>query len=150
MADARRLRRPCKNVLGREDRRAASLFISSHSSSPNREDFAMTKMVTVQAQQKWEYCFETARTENSLLVKLNDLGQHGWDLQQVLYFKDMKGVMIWMAYLKRPSAGQAPARPGETAIHSEVHAAPVPAGAEKPPLDGFNLDGAEFELKKTE
>jgi hypothetical protein len=114
-----------------------------------REVPLMTKMVTIQGQQKWDYCLETRKTENSLLVTLNDLGQQGWELVDVLYYKDMKGAMSWRAFLKRPSVGQAPARSPQTAV---VAAKPAPAvQAEETPTQppGFDLSGDEFQLKPT-
>ena len=63
------------------------------------------KTVVVQAQQRWDYCFETRKTENALLIALNKLGQEGWDLVEVLYYKDLKGIMTWTAFMKRPSLG---------------------------------------------
>ena len=68
----------------------------------------MTKVITVQSQQRWEYCFESRRTESALLIQFNELGQQGWELVDVLYYKDIKGAMAWTAFLKRPSPGQAP------------------------------------------
>ena len=106
----------------------------------------MTKVVTIQAQQKWEYCFETRKTETALLVVLNELGQHGWELVDALYYKDIKGAMAWTAFLKRPSAGQAPA-PGQQPAASAT-ATPTPQAGDKPgPLQGFDLSGNEFQLK---
>ena len=75
----------------------------------------MTKVATVQAQQKWDYCFESRRTDNALLIVLSDLGQRGWELVNVLHHKDPKGETAWTACLKRPSVGQAPAPPGQPA-----------------------------------
>ena len=69
----------------------------------------MTKVATVQAQQKWDYCFELRRTDNALLIVLSELGQRGWELVNVLHHKDPKGETTWTACLKRPSVGQSPA-----------------------------------------
>ena len=55
----------------------------------------MTRTVTVQAQQRWDYNFESRRTEASLLTALNDLGQQGWEVVNALYYKDIKGIMVW-------------------------------------------------------
>jgi len=108
----------------------------------------MTRTVTVQAQQKWDYDFQSRRTEGSLLATLNELGQQGWELVNVVNYKDIKGLMAWGAFLKRPSCGQA-VKPGEdSAIASSsqsARAAPVVEGAA--PLQGFNLAGNEFALK---
>ena len=101
----------------------------------------MTKVATVQAQQKWDYCFESRRTDNALLIVLNDLGQRGWEVVNVLHHKDPKGETTWTACLKRPSVGQAPApAPGQPA-------ASKPAEATSPQPQGFDLSGDEFQLK---
>lgn len=106
----------------------------------------MTKTVTIQAQQKWEYCIETSRTENSLLVKLNGLGQQGWELVEILYYKDMKAAMTWTAFLKRPSLGQA-SKPSEESV---IAAKTISTGQteELPaPMKGFDLQGSDFQIK---
>ncbi len=104
------------------------------------------KTVVVQAQQRWDYCFETRKTETALLNAVNRLGQEGWDLVEVLYYKDLKGIMTWMAFMKRPSLGQAPA-PGQQAA---VSAGAAPAGqtpARPAEAQGFDLDGEDFQVK---
>jgi hypothetical protein len=108
----------------------------------------MTKTVTIQAQQKWEYCVETSRTESSLLVKLNDLGQQGWELAEALYYKDLKSAMVWTAFLKRPSTGQTP-KPGTESV-SGIATKTTPAGETEKTSNGakgFNLEGNDFQLK---
>jgi hypothetical protein len=104
----------------------------------------MTKIITVQSQQRWEYCFESRRTEASLVVTLNDLGQQGWELVNTLCYKDLKGIVSWGAFLKRPSAGQAPPASQHTAAHS---ASSSPTEDKPAPLQGFDLSGDEFQLK---
>jgi hypothetical protein len=106
----------------------------------------MTRIVTVQAQQKWDVCFETRRTETSLLITMNELGQHGWELVDVLYYKDIKGIMAWGAFLKRPSIAPA-GKPGEDSTIAAKPVAAAPAGAKPGPLQGFDLDGDEFQVK---
>ena len=106
----------------------------------------MTKTVTIQAQQKWDYCLASRKTENSLLIGLNDLGQHGWELVNVLHHKDPKGEMSWTAFLKRPSAGQA-STPGQQTATS-AHSTLSTQVEEKPTQpQGFDLSGDEFQLK---
>ncbi len=107
----------------------------------------MTKIVTIQSQQKWDYCIETRKTETALLNALNDLGQHGWELVNVLFHKDLKGDMAWTAFLKRPSVGQAAAPGQQTATAAK--STPSGQAEEKPaPLQGFDLSDNEFQLKK--
>jgi hypothetical protein len=108
----------------------------------------MTKTVTIQAQQKWEYLIESSKTENSLLVKLNDLGQHGWELVEILFYKDMKSVMTWTAFLKRPGIGQAPQPGAESA--SGITTKTMPTGQTAKPsngMKGFDLEGNDFQLQ---
>jgi hypothetical protein len=108
----------------------------------------MTKTVTIQAQQKWEYCVESSRTENSLLLKLNDLGQQGWEVIEILYYKDIKSAMTWTAFLKRPSIGQVPKPGAESASGIETRAMPTAPPAEPSNgMKGFDLEGQEFPLK---
>jgi hypothetical protein len=112
------------------------------------EDLFMTKTVTIQAQQKWEYLIESSRTENSLLVKLSDLGQQGWEAIEILYYKDIKSVMTWTAFLKRPSIGPAP-KPGPESA-SAIAIKTMPTGQTAEPsngIKGFDLEGNEFPLK---
>jgi hypothetical protein len=106
----------------------------------------MTKIVTVRSQQKWEYCFECRRTEASLVVLLNDLGQQGWELADAMTYKDAKGIVSWGAFLKRPSAGQ-------TTVSAQPAAAGIAAtrvshvDGKAAPLQGFDLSGDDFPLK---
>ena len=68
----------------------------------------MTKIVTIQSQQRWDYCFEMRRTEASLLATLIELGQQGWELTDAMTYKDAKGVASWGAFLKRPALPRRP------------------------------------------
>jgi hypothetical protein len=107
----------------------------------------MAKTVTIQAQQKWDYCFESRRTETSLLITLNEQGQRGWELVNVIHHKDPKGETSWTAFLKRPSIGQTPA-PVQGSAGTSTTLLPTTPVAEK--LDGpqgFDLSGDEFQLK---
>jgi hypothetical protein len=82
-----------------------------------------------------------------LLVSINELGQQGWELVDVLYYKDIKGAMAWTAFLKRPSPGQVPATPNHVAGNS-AKALPTAPTEEKPSQpQGFDLSGDEFQLK---
>ena len=108
----------------------------------------MTKIVTIKAQQKWEFCLESRKTEASLLKTLNELGQQGWELINVLYYKDLKGVMTWTGFMKRPSIPQTPGGEGSAIL---TRAAPlketiVPSGQPA----GFDLSGEEFPLREEE
>jgi hypothetical protein len=106
----------------------------------------MTKIVTIQSQQRWEYWFECRRTEAALLAALNEVGQQGWELVNAVCYKDAKGIATWGAYLKRPSAAQA-VQPGQQTAPT-AHATPSarPEG-KADPLKGFDLSGDEFQLK---
>jgi len=106
----------------------------------------MTKIVTVQSQQRWEYSFEARRTEAALLGVLNELGQQGWELANAVCYKDGKGAVLWGAYLKRPSAGQVVQPSQQTPV--SAHLTPSPQADNKAdPLQRFDLSGDEFQLK---
>lgn len=102
----------------------------------------MTKIVTVQSQQKWEYCFHNRKTESALLVVLNKLGQDGWDLVDTVHHKDPLGDMCWTAFLKRPSVGQQTATPEQQA--SSAGAEPSGQATLTPSSDA---SGGEYKLK---
>jgi hypothetical protein len=102
------------------------------------------KTVVIRGQQKWEHLMIQRKAEATLLEALNEAGQAGWEMVTIFYYKDPKGVMTWIAFLKRPSTGQAPCK---TPVAAEAQsAAPAEATAEgaKP---GFDLDGEVFEVK---
>jgi hypothetical protein len=107
----------------------------------------MAKTVVIRAQQKWEYCCESRRTDSSLLITLNDLGQRGWELVNVMHHKDPKGETTWTAFLKRPSAGQPAASPQGAAAAQSASAPPGPSAEKSGALQGFDLSGDEFQLK---
>jgi hypothetical protein len=102
----------------------------------------MTQTVTTQTQQKWEYCLVTRKTEPALLGECNRLGQEGWELVDVLFYKDLKGVMCWTSFLKRRSTGESPMPAGPAAALSSEAAKETP-----PSLEGFDLGDADFEFK---
>ena len=107
----------------------------------------MSKTVTVQAQQKWEFCISTRKTETALLADLNPMGQEGWELVSVEYYKDAKGTMSWTAFLKRPSSGQAaPPSAPEKASPVIVQPTAKPKDA-TPGSEGFDLGDGEFEFQ---
>lgn len=106
----------------------------------------MTKVATVQAQQKWDYCSESRRTESTLIAAINEIGQSGWELVNILYHKDPKGEMLWTAFLKRPGIGQTPVTGPQTATAAKS----TFVGQAKEmtaPMQGFDLSGDEFQLK---
>ena len=81
-------------------------------------------------QQKWEYCLLTRKSEGYILNDFNTLGQEGWELVPVMYYKDFKGIMCWTGFLKRPSSGQASKPAGHetaaTLVQPAKSAAPSP------------------------
>ncbi len=106
----------------------------------------MTKIVTIKAQQKWEYYFESRKTETALFKVLNDQGQQGWELVEVLYHKDIKGIMTWTGIMKRPSIPQPPQ--GGEGSPNLTKAAPLGEnGAVPEQPKGFDLSGEEFQVK---
>lgn len=106
----------------------------------------MTKTVTIQGQQKWDYCALTKFTEGPFMADLKDLGQDGWELVTALHYQDMKGTPCWIGFLKRPSAAQAPlaAEPAKAAhvVAQPVKVLPKPT----PATEGFDLSDDDFKL----
>lgn len=108
----------------------------------------MSKVATVQAQQKWEYCSESRRTESTLVAVMNERGQSGWELVNVFQHKDPKGEILWTAFLKRPGLGQTPAAGEQATMEVKtVFAGQAKEIKETTGLQGFDLSGDEFQLK---
>ncbi|MCE5303487.1 MAG: hypothetical protein LLF97_10315 [Planctomycetaceae bacterium] len=104
----------------------------------------MTKVATVQAQQKWEFCSETRRTESALIAAINELGQHGWMLVDVVHYRAASSETTWTAFLTRPSVSPSPVGPQTASVGA--NSGPLhPAGAPQP--QGFDLSGEEFAIK---
>lgn len=105
------------------------------------------KTAIVHAQQKWEHTAVTRKTESVLVDEINVLGEQGWELVSTEYFKDPKGVMTWIAYLKRPKVpGASKPHADASASASGSHEAKPAAGATEPA--GFDLSGEVFDIKK--
>lgn len=107
----------------------------------------MSKTVTIQAQQRWDYCYESRRTENALLIALNERGQEGWEMVNAVHHRDPKGEMAWTAFLKRPSAGHAPAAAQSSAALTTPQP-PADSAEKQPEFQGFDLSGDAFPLKE--
>ncbi len=106
------------------------------------------KTAIVHAQQKWEHLAIERKAQLMLVEEMNALGEDGWQVVSVVYFKDPKGTMTWIAFLKRPKTG-----PAIKAPSAEAGAAAVEAAAERPEAasgdpGGFDLSGDVFEIKK--
>jgi hypothetical protein len=104
------------------------------------------KTAIVHSQQKWEHVAILRKTEGVLVEEMNQLGEEGWQLVSTDYFKDPKGVMTWIGFLKRPKTGQAVKAP--TAAGGATEAAKPQAASAEPA--GFDLSGDVFEIKKSE
>jgi len=100
---------------------------------------------------KWEYVSVTRNSDAYLIRDINDLGQDGWELINVYYYKNMKGAMVWTAFMKR-EAGIGPPPPSATTDHAVAPepAKAQPAQTEPGSLDGFDLEGDEFGLAEDE
>jgi len=105
------------------------------------------KTAIVHAQQKWEHMAVTRKTESVLVEEINQLGEEGWELVSTEYFKDPKGVMTWIAYLKRPKVAAAtkPHAGASAPAASAEEARPAPGSPEPA---GFDLSGEVFDIKK--
>ena len=101
--------------------------------------------VAVPAGIKWEYNILTRKSDNALMTELNALGQEYWETISVLYYKDVKGIMCWTAFLKRPSMGQVP-RAGQP--RDGLTAAPGRSvGEAVVSPEGFDLSDEDFKLE---
>jgi hypothetical protein len=108
------------------------------------------KTPVVLSQQRWEYLSLVRKTEPTLVIDLNGLGQEGWELVAAVHDRDPKGELCWTTLLKRPSSGapkaaaatdgHAAAGKGAAAGHSAAHRIASP--------EGFDLSGDTFEIKK--
>jgi hypothetical protein len=108
----------------------------------------MTKTVSIQGQQRWEYCIETRFTEIPFLAILNERGQQGWEAVNAMHHKDAKGSNIWTALLKRPSVGPMPPSDEQAATSTTPEPKPTDEPATQPDQpQGFDLSGDEFRLK---
>ncbi|MBN2216182.1 MAG: hypothetical protein JW719_02270 [Pirellulales bacterium] len=108
----------------------------------------MAKMVTVQAQQMWEYMAVSRKTADYLVAELNEAGRLGWELINAAYHKDAKSTVselfCWTAILKRPLILPAPAVGGETAAgDSSVPVQPVTA-----PSLASDMDASIFDVQR--
>ena len=107
----------------------------------------MTKTVTVQGQQKWEHLVLTRKSETYLVSEVNLLGQEGWEMVSVFYYKDMKGLWCWTGFLKRPCTGLAPAAAGTEKASSPAAQPPKEPEGAPAASDGFDLGGDEFKVR---
>jgi len=107
----------------------------------------MTKVATVHSQQMWEYAVVNRKTEEFLIVELNELGKAGWELVDTSFNKDVKGVAAsfsWTAFLKRPLVPATNAAPSAGAAAT----APVPAPAPTaPPAFSGDEDAGIFDVR---
>jgi hypothetical protein len=99
-----------------------------------------------QAVQQWEYHLLTRKTESYLLTEINPLGKEGWELVSVLYYKDLKGVMCWTAFLKRPACAHAAPLAAKAATLTAAQPSQA-AGSEPAGAEGFDLGSGDFEFK---
>jgi hypothetical protein len=108
------------------------------------------KTPVVMSQQRWEYSSLVRKTEPTLVIDLNGLGQKGWELVTVVHGRDPKGELCWTALLKRPSSGvpEAAATNGHAAAHAGAAASPAAAAHHAAPSPGFDLSGDTFDIKK--
>jgi hypothetical protein len=106
------------------------------------------KTVVVQAQQKWECQQQTRHSETTLADACRDAGQEGWELVSVVQHRDMKGLIAWTAFLKRPASGVAKAGGEGAAVRTGQAAVASPAEGQVTSPPGFDLEGDTFDVKK--
>jgi hypothetical protein len=107
----------------------------------------MTKLATVHAQQMWEYHCTSRTTETYLVHELNTLGGAGWELISTTQHKNVKGALVWTAFLKRPYVGPKPEKADSTR-HELAAAEPNAHPAEETTTSpGFDLSETDFEVK---
>lgn len=76
----------------------------------------------IMGSQRWEYLTLTRKSESFLMNDLNDHGQQGWELVSASYYKDMKGSMVWTAFLKRPTTAKGASKPPTSSeAQSDAH-----------------------------
>jgi len=95
---------------------------------------------------KWEYLALTRKSENYLVNDLNYCGQQGWEVITAMYYKDIKGVMVWTAFLKRLAVGLPPTDIKGAAGAASAGGAKATA-EESGALKGFDLSGDDFQIK---
>ncbi len=106
------------------------------------------KTAIVHAQQKWEHVAIERKGEAMLVEEMNTFGEEGWQLVSVVYFKDPKGTMTWIAFLKRPKTGQVLKAPSAEAGAAAAEPTPEKSEAASAEPGGFDLSGDVFEIKK--
>ncbi len=110
----------------------------------------MTKTAVILAQQRWEYKELTRKTEEFLVIDLNEHGKVGWDLVSVSYSKAAKSglgeAFVWTAFLKRPLA-QHPGDPPPDTTASVAETTPS-AAKPKPEPAAEETDPDIFDLQE--
>jgi hypothetical protein len=106
---------------------------------------------------QWEYRMLVKQTDRQMLLELNQIGHDGWEAIALSYDKDLKGVMNWTCWLKRPCVARPAAPPAAAApVAADPSATPAAApgaapaaepapGPNQPP--GFDLSDGDFGLK---
>jgi hypothetical protein len=89
----------------------------------------------------------TRHSEVTLGDACRDAGQEGWELVTVVQHRDTKGLLVWTAFLKRPSSGAPTKAADEGTVRGSQTAGPGPTG--KPTINppGFDLSGDSFDVK---
>jgi hypothetical protein len=136
-----RVRRAASTAELRETRNEKNVRRSFDHFSTREVRVMTTSAVAVASQ--WEYSYVTRKTEGPFLAELNALGCKGWELVSVLYDKDVKGIMCWNGFLKRPGSGQPAA-----ASQSSVQTRRSPAVDSAPAGGGFDLSDEDFKLSE--
>jgi hypothetical protein len=105
-------------------------------------------MVTVHAQQMWEYMSISRKTADYLVAELNEAGRLGWELINATYHKEAKTsiseMFCWTAILKRPLIlpSHLPGADGASSEEALSHAAT--AG----PVELPDMEASIFDVQK--
>jgi hypothetical protein len=104
---------------------------------------------------KWEYRLVVKQTDRQMFLELNQFGREGWEAINLSYDKDLKGVMNWTCWLKRPlgvwSDSEGVAAASVTSMLNATASMPNSSEAPEAPktetVAGFDLPEGDFELR---
>jgi hypothetical protein len=104
---------------------------------------------------QWEYRLLVKQTDRQMFLELIQFGREGWEAFNLTYDKDLKGVMNWTCWLKRPigvwSESDTATAATVTSTLNATASMPDSSEAPQPPKPetaaGFDLPDGDFELR---